>query len=285
MASSKGVAAVTHPPFDTRIKTLAFPLEGKGQFGPLKRGFMIWDKPIPGYTTRAQVNFLYNPSSINASYGFDSGIAATLAFPNPGDTANLTVPLSQTVTWSVLYDRTYELWGQYNTDGTPKQSVSGNPFNPAVYGVLTDIYMMQQFTGMKVQYTTQSGTSTPTTSTSSTSTTTTTGAATNANPNNYQGILQLVPMHVYFGDQTNLTYYGYITSWDVTITHWTQYMVPMRCVVDITMNLLPPPYNQTSANIGPTGVSPGTHINGGPTGHLTGPPGSLQTSNGNKSGR
>jgi hypothetical protein len=57
----------------------------------------------------------------------------------------------------------------------------------------------------------------------------------------HQGIIQLIPAYVFFGDSKNLQYYGYISEWDVTITHWTQFMVPMRCVINISWTMLPSP--------------------------------------------
>lgn len=47
---------------------------------------------------------------------------------------------------------------------------------------------------------------------------------------------------LYFGDPTsNFFFFGFITSYDVTVTHWTQYMVPMRCAIDVSFQLLPNP--------------------------------------------
>jgi len=57
-------AAIVQPKFDPRISTLAMPLEDSK--GGLKRGYMIWDKPIPGYSTKAVWHYLYNPSTIEA---------------------------------------------------------------------------------------------------------------------------------------------------------------------------------------------------------------------------
>ena len=57
-----------------------------------------------------------------------------------------------------------------------------------------------------------------------------------------QGVMQLTFLYVYFSyPGYGLEYYGYIDSWDVQFTHFTQSMIPMRCVCDISFTLLPPP--------------------------------------------
>ena len=65
----------------------------------------------------------------------------------------------------------------------------------------------------------------------------------------------MVPAYLYLGQRnTNLNYYGYISEWDVTYTHWTQWMVPMRCVIDISFTMLPPPPPKTKSTTGSTGA-------------------------------
>lgn len=222
--------AIIQPPFDSRIKTLAYPLEGKNN-GSLTRGYMVWEKTIPGFSNNARVHFLYNPSSVQASFSMGTA-GATIQFPNAGDQSDLRIQLNQTASWSILFDRTYELWGQYHEDGTPKQGNGPDNNNQSVYGVLADLYQMQQFTGMTVGYTPGGQVSHTLSSTSL---------------SGRQGIFQLIPSYVYFGGGKNsLAFYGYVSDWDYTITHWTQFMVPMRVIVDITWTMLPPPSNLTT---------------------------------------
>lgn len=225
---------VVQPGFDSRIYTLTYPL-GSGKYGTLKRGFMVWEKAGLGYTSPAYMHFLYNPSTVTASYAIapDSSVSASLLFPTAFDSTNLRVPLNQSVTWSLLFDRTYELWGQYDNKGHPAQHVGPNNNNPAVVGVLADIRQMQQFTGMNVGYSSGNGV---------------TPSPTNQQIFGHQGIIQLVPSYVYFGDKNNLWFYGYISEWDVTVTHWTQFMVPMRCVINITFTMLPTPSSAGAAS-------------------------------------
>lgn len=233
--------AIVQPPFDSRIRTLAYPMESKVA-GSLTRGYMVWDKPMPSFANTARVDFLYNPSIVEAEFSMGSA-GATIQFPNAGDVSDPRVMLNQSASWSLLFDRTYELWGQYETSGIPKQSPGPDNNNPSVFGVLADIYQIQQFTGMTIANTPggQLGHKLSTTSLFG-----------------RQGILQLIPSYVYFGGQQNLAYYGYITEWDYQITHWTQYMIPMRAVVDISFTMLPPKGNLTTVTGGP-GFPPNDH--------------------------
>lgn len=219
---------IQQPKFDARISKLIYPLMGNRnpQHGILKRGFMIWEKPLVGYSALATVHFLYNPSTVEASYPLsDSSVGAILQFPNPGDNADLRVPLYQTVSWSLLYDRTYELWGSAEEGRTTGKDNN----NPRAVGVLADIEQMRQFTGMDIGYSSNGLPS----------------ATANQTFAGRQGIIQIVPCYVYFGDKNGLVYYGYISEWDVQVTHWTQRMIPMRCVVNVSFTMLPPPQNST----------------------------------------
>jgi hypothetical protein len=226
-------APINQPKFDQRIYSLAYPLQGS-QYGNLKRGFMIWEKPIQGYSSEATMHFLYNPSTVSAQYVMaDSSVGASLLFPTGFNNTNLRVPLNQTVEWALLFDRTYELWQQYDSSGNSTQKVGSDKNNPAVVGVLADIIQMEQFTGMQVGYS-SGNSSTPT--------------ATSTSLTGNQGIIQMIPSYVYFGDSNNLWYYGYISEWDLTVTHWTQYMVPMRCVINVTWTMLPTPQSTNSGS-------------------------------------
>jgi len=240
--------AIKQPKFDPRIYSLRYPLD-TGDGGSLKRGFMIWEKPITGYSDRAVVHFLYNPSSVTASYTMgDANVQASLLYPNPNDNADLRVPLYQSSSWTLLFDRTYELWGQYNPQGKPVQDIGQDFNNPSVVGVLADVMQMRQFTGMSVGFNPNArgnkGQQQPPTDTF-------VGG---------QGLLNLITSFVFFGDKNNLSFYGYISEWDFTITHFTQNMVPMRAVIDVTFTMLPTPKHVTTP--GSTGS---THWSGLPT--------------------
>jgi hypothetical protein len=226
---------------------------------------MIWDdsQGLPGaYKTadikKTAVNFLYNPSTVQASYQISNsqGQAALIyGYGSGGGTSSssavLRVPLQQQVQWTLYFDRTYEL----NTAIAAGADID----DVRALGVEVDIRQMKQFTGMfaSVYSGNNNYYSSPTASSSSV-------APVNVNSFNgtafsiAQGIMQLSLCYVYFsgasvpsttgGKQvgagvpgTGLMYYGYIDSWDVQYTHFSQSMIPLRAVVDISFSLLPPP--------------------------------------------
>ena len=238
---------LTQPPFDKRLTTLAFPLTGGAGGQYLQAGYMIWDKPIPGYSQRAVIRYLYNPSTISSDFNIaDASAQAALNFPNPGDTADLAIPLSQTAQWSLMFDRTFELWQSYESSGLP---VSGNNSTGAdTLGVQADVAAFMQFTGMLTNY--SAGT-----------------AGVSGSITKDQGIMQLVPSWAFFGNSNvanGLNYYGYINEWSVQYTHFTQFNVPMRCVISVNWTMLPNP--GTAPPSVPGLQAPGTGVQPTPTG-------------------
>jgi len=102
--------------------------------------------------------------------------------------------------------------------------------DPTVYGVNVDILAMKQLTGQFLTSLAPSGSGAA-------------GAPANPNANpglSQQGVMCMIPTWVYFGAQTGLVYYGFISGFNVTVTHWTQFMIPMRAVIDVSFSLLIP---------------------------------------------
>jgi len=245
---------ISQPAFDARISTLSFPVTGNIG-GPLSHGYMVWAQSgtgssVAGGTTtglpagKAQVDFLYNPSTVEIDNALATslGVTGSQLFMYGGDNANLVMPLMQTAEWSIMFDRTYELWGQYGAEGAFLGGDVGGTASAAQYGVFVDIQAMMQFTGMLAN------------NASTGSSGTVSGAAPPAQT--YSGIMQMIPCYVFFGDTAALSLYGYINEWDVTVTHWTQYMIPMRCVIDISFTCLPLGSGGTAAG-GTAGVGGG----------------------------
>lgn len=210
----------------------------------LRRGYMVWDTqphPPKGYSTAdaktAAVQFLYNPSEISASYAIQF-FGAQIQFPNVNDTATLRTGLSQTVNFTLLFDRTYAFWD--NAAGDLAQ-----------IGVDVDVRQMRQFTGMFIQSQNQAQ------------------ASGGANAALSQGIMGRIDSYVVFSGsiKNGLVYYGFIDSWDVTYTHFSNKMIPMRCSVDVSFTLLPPP-SQSNNKPGtvPTPITTGGAggVSGGP---------------------
>jgi hypothetical protein len=247
------------PPFDIRMTNLSRPLLGQ-HAQQIRRGFMVWDKSLPppgnsyDKSDPAMVKFLFNPSTISTSYAVTDGSAQAALNYSSTQGLNggaLLLPLQQQTSFSLMFDRTYEL--------NDSAVLEGNP-HIQNYGVDVDIAALRQYTGMYAQV--YSGNSDFFAFNSSPVAQTTgqkSGVTTQTNGINQplgdlaQGFMQVTIGYLYFGganvnnaaaggDNTvGITYYGYIDSWSVEYTHFTQNMVPMRCVVDISFSFLPPP--------------------------------------------
>lgn len=228
----------TQPGFDQRITKLSSPVGNSG-VTKLQRGYMVWDVSQsypPGYSKGngpAFVYFLYNPSSIQASYQIQtSGANAAQMFPLSADSAQVHVPLSQQVAFTILFDRTFELWG---TVGRAKNS------EVEKIGVDVDVRALRQFCGMYVGV--KAGAIPGGAAAAGI------GTATGTAGGLSQGLMGMVLGYVFFAAKgQGLSYYGYCDSWEVTYTHFTQEMIPMRCSVSVSFTLLPPPVQQSSAN-------------------------------------
>lgn len=233
----------TQPPFEPEIaSSLHFPLMDQKE--RLRRGYMIWDKTqMPqGYSSAAQVNFLYNPSEVGASYTMQYAASATQQFRNPGDTADLVVPMQQAVNFTLLFDRTYAFWN----------SIGGEL---SEFGVDVDVRAMKQFTGMFVSNDQQAN-------------------ATGQAAGLFQGVMGRVNAYLHFAQgRQGLSYYGYVDSWDVTYTHFSNNMIPMRCSMNVSFTLLPPPAQQNNKTGLGSPITPGGgNLSGGlPTRPLPGP--------------
>lgn len=276
------------PPFDGRILRIFGPLgaptgtttPGTTPFagGFIQRGFMSWDPNTKWSNPYGQDNtwagapkvlFLYNPSTVEASYSIDNiGAQSTLMFPVATSDSNtsLVLQLSQTVGFTIMFDRTYEM----NTGSASAQMKA--------LGCEVDVLAMKQFTGMFSQIgsaNVQSGD--PTSGNpflgsaaggsggTSTAISGLNAALNTANPNSgavLQGIMAYQPSYVFFGaPQASICYYGVVSSWDVQYTHFAQNMVPMRCVIDVSYTLLPPPTTSVANDAGATSASQKAAIN------------------------
>lgn len=217
-------------------------------YGAVVHGFMEWDVPAPGYSSNAVVNFQFNPSTLAiAYYQQQSSTAVTdFIFSLAAASAAPTTPMLQSISFALLYDRTYELWGSYGAAGLPNTGYtslsSDTDINdPAIAGVGVDILAMQQLTGMFIGADTGTGNATATPGI---------GGTTAFKP---QFPMIWWGTWVYFGNNpAGLYYYGYVTDWEVQVTQWSQYMIPMRAVINVDFTLLP-----TSQILSGTPAGPG----------------------------
>jgi len=280
--AARSIDPLTQPPFDPRITDLTFPMTsgaGSAGNGKLARGYMIWDKAIFGYASRARVNFLFNPTTIAISFGLmnDSKVSAGMLYRQPADKAKAYVPMQQGVSFSLLYDRTYELWSHLQYTAAPMKGY----LDPVKIGAKADFMAIQQFTGCFATEVDGTGNSI---------------ISAAGDPTNHfkqQGPMVPIPAWVYFGDATAGThfFYGWVDSWDWTTTHWTQDMIPMRGVANINFTMLPPPKGELTAGSGANpywsmtttpGSTSGTPGKANPGGPIT--PGSSNSPSG-KAGR
>lgn len=224
-----------NPKFDSRIYSLTglkATAPGTGvSTGDLQRGYLVQDTDYLIGNVQYSLQFLYNPSEVQVSHNTDVTSTAALvpqAYRNPLDSAKPNIPLNATVSFNLLFDRTYELWDS----ATRAHSLYDWDDEPNLAGVKVDIAAVYRVVGI-LQPKTQ----------------------TVANPHNSindpgtsqviirngaPGPMPMTPVQVYFGGSNSLTYRGYVSALSIDVMHWSQLMVPMRCTIGITMSLLVP---------------------------------------------
>ena len=236
------------PPFAPQIRQIS---RAMGTNIGLQRGYMIWANPMTSLYSgggelgdgRDMIHFLFNPSTVASDYNVgNASLQAAMMYSVPGDSGNLLAPLlQQTVSWQLYFDRTYEL--------TYGGNYGGGPNDPTVIGVQADVYQFMQFTGVLADL----GTSQAQQVLGSA------GSQTNGQQAvTTGGIMMMIPCYAFFGNalsqinnaagnvnlgalSAQLSYYGFISEWSVTYTHWTTNMVPIRAAVSITFTMLPKP--------------------------------------------
>jgi hypothetical protein len=226
---------IDNGPFDPRITTIPF-TQKTNSFsggGALTRGFIIQQNPIGG--SRYRCNFLYNPSIVSLTHGIDPNVVTNPAAINPNDktAGQVMMPLNQTLSFNLLFDRSYELWDSSKLYGDALTWVP-------VYGVAYDIISLYKITGIATALSdiTQIGTSTS-------------DFLKGKFTTHPAGPMLWVPVYIVIG--STLSYYGVIQELDIQFTHFTQGMIPMRCQVGVTVTLLPTPAGtKYQTIIGPT---------------------------------
>lgn len=235
--------------FDPRILNLpligTFEQQPQGTLFPqvingLQRGYIKQDKSYysgPNAPVYACA-FLYNPSMVETTYSIDSS-ATNLTVPqyyrSPQDNGVYLIGLASTVSFSLLFDRTYELNSgvaqgpnlpNNYPDMIPDPSGRAHAEDPRQIGVMADINALKRICGITTEVPGVSWTN----------------AAGQTNPSNLTGPMQQVPAWLHFGAayaNNSLSYYGYISGIDVQYTHFSMNMTPMRCAVAVSFTLLP----------------------------------------------
>lgn len=152
-------------------------------------------------TDNLRVNFLFNPSQFDLQHGVNTDLARNDDFAPAEDVMSVDyVSMGSSASIKLLYDRTYELLG------------NGNDF-AARYGVWADVAAWYVLLGMLPEM-----------------------------PSDWRDSLISSPATiktVYLFLGLRMVYYGWLTGINVTYTHWNQQMIPVRCSVDLSFELLP----------------------------------------------
>jgi hypothetical protein len=210
--------------FDPRIQSIPSYLPGeRGSSWGLKRGYMVTAFPKGKSGKFYMLNFLYNPSTVQVSHGID---AANQVMPDYTrsdlDDGVPLVAAGGTLNFSLLFDRSYEM-----SDPSKFDTVAGT------YGVMADIHVLYNLVGINTPVKPS-----PTADTE-----------TSTDVKNAIGVMQMHPVWCRFGQArtsmrdklpslSRMEYLGYVASLDITYTHFTQRMTPVRCAVSITMQLM-----------------------------------------------
>lgn len=174
-----------------------------------------------------RVNFLYNPSTISESRSADfNSEVLPISARTPGDPGQFATGLNTTIGFSLLFDRTFELW-----DASYVGTDAGK------YGVYADINAFYNLLGIN-QVSIQSPVSLSSGS----------FASTQKYALVVQGPMSQIAVDLYFGAKSEgaLKYYGFVSSFDITYTHFTQKMVPQRCAVNVSFTMLPENFNSAT---------------------------------------
>jgi hypothetical protein len=237
---------IWNPKFDPRILTHPdFALPGVKNGNVINRGAII------GADNKYGINFLYNPSVYSLSHAIDSSNPIIPQIDrNVADTGSYFGDTGTTLTFDLLFDRTYELWDS---------SIKGK--KPAgIYGTAVDVFAIYQLTGVA----TNIDWSTATQYDAAVALNKATAAAPITAP------IQPNPCTVYFGGVTAQQYYGFISGLAVNHIHFASNMVPMRTTVSISMNILPATTSFTTAPVA-SPASTGTAWKGGGGGSFANP--------------
>lgn len=191
-----------NPPFDPRILSTGGANPAMKD-RPIKRGRIV---ALEG---GLQVNFMFNPSTLDVSYAYDP----SLADPTKTDTSVVASTIGEgQISVNLLFDRTYEVWDRGSSIAS-------------TFGVHADILSFYAFLGMiDASYTASSGWE-------------------NLYPKNQ---IARKDSYLYIGD--TLKYYGYVTSLAVSYTHWSFDMIPTRAAVGIAFNVIMTPPGSTSTS-------------------------------------
>jgi hypothetical protein len=213
--------------FDPRIQSIPTYVSGDGgdSYG-LARGYMVTAFPKGKSGRFYMLNFLYNPSTVQVSHGIDAANQVMPAYTRSDqDSGTPLVAAGGTLQFSLLFDRSYEM-------SDPKQfsTIEGT------YGVMADIHVLYNLVGINAQQVVWNQGAEGTSESS-------------VDANAVIGIMQMNPVWCRFGQArtamrdklpglSRMEYFGYVSSINITYTHFSRRMTPVRCAVSISMQLM-----------------------------------------------
>lgn len=213
--------------FDRRIRNIPSYLPGEtgGANYGLIRGYMVTAFPKGQSGKFYMLNFLYNPSTVQVSHSIDAGNQIMPPYTRSDeDKGTALTSAGGSLSFSLLFDRTYEM-----SDPSQFTTVEGT------YGVAADIQVLYNLVGINMKQEVWS------------SSTSSTGTATEGG--DVVGVMSMRPVWVHFNqarhrfadklsNMSRMSYFGYVSNLDISYTHFTQRMTPVRCAVAISMQLM-----------------------------------------------
>jgi hypothetical protein len=151
-----------------------------------------------------RLNFIYNPSDIEVGYSIDPSVLPSTMLTEAQAAATAFYPGMTTVSFALLFDRTYECW-----DG----GLHGGKAGSSIYsrlGVYADIGAFERLTGSSMA-------------------------------DGRQNNMLAIPQIMIFGGGTlhpGLSYVGFINSGQVSYTHFSRHMVPVRAALQVSATIL-----------------------------------------------
>ncbi|GAA2322265.1 hypothetical protein GCM10010149_89270 [Nonomuraea roseoviolacea subsp. roseoviolacea] len=200
-------------PFHPRLTTYGslgtVDSRGQGMTGRevgVKRGYIRTNpRALDGDAARTPLRylyFLYNPATISTNYSVQLDNGASAATMDADSSARYIGELSQTLNFSLLFDRTYEVM-----EGSKE-------------GAWRDVRAALALAGI-IKGVDQSAINT-------------TGSDFDIGP------MIFMPAYFHFGNQVGgLTYYGYLTGMSIEYTHFSKDMIPIRVGMHMSVNFLP----------------------------------------------
>ncbi|MFB6518704.1 hypothetical protein [Streptomyces sp. NPDC056401] len=221
-----GIDITTNQSFDGRIRDIPDYVPGGAAAG-LWRGSMMTafqtGAPKGKFYT---LSFLYNPSVVQVSHSLNTDNTPMPAYTrSDADGGTPMVAAGGSLSFSLLFDRTYEM---------SDRSYSGT--HAGELGVGADIQVLYNMTGVNTPLVPLNRI----------------GGEETDRPEyakSVVGTMQMNPVWIRFGQtnatmakavpfMTRLVYFGYINSLGISYTHFTHRMIPVRCAVSVSVQLM-----------------------------------------------